>query len=108
MVFIINKPKAPNGAPPWDGLPVLMMADQKGKNMVSIYSEVINLLKNEKTKISKKALEILDKEGIANITKKNNCFWFESYYMGNDCPNYIYDYLTRFIKRKLNLKYLYE
>ena len=87
---------------------MLMMADQKGKNMVSIYSEVINLLKNEKTKISKKALEILDKEGIANITKKNNCFWFESYYMGNDCPNYIYDYLTRFIKRKLNLKYLYE
>lgn len=30
---IISKaqPKRPIGRPPWDGLPVLMMADQKGK-----------------------------------------------------------------------------
>lgn len=30
-----NQPKAPDlELPPWDGLPVLMMADQKGKSMI--------------------------------------------------------------------------
>ena len=76
--------------------------------MSSIYYTVINLLDKEATKISKKALEVLAREGIANIVEKNNKFWFESYSIGNDCPNYIYEYLIKFIKRKLHLEYLYN
>lgn len=76
--------------------------------MVSICSEVMNLLEKETTKISSKAYEVLNREGIADIVKNDNRFWFESYTIGNDCPNYIYDYLGRFIERKLGLKYLYN
>ena len=76
--------------------------------MNSIYNRVMELLKSETTKISKKALYVLEGEGIANIVQKNGSFWFESYCMGNDCPNYIYDYLIKFIERNLSLKYLYN
>ena len=34
--IFISKPKRPKGRPPWDGLPVLTMADQKGKAMYII------------------------------------------------------------------------
>lgn len=77
--------------------------------MKSIYNEVMDMVANETTKISEKAFEVLNKEGIADITiNGNNVFWFESYSYGNDCPQNIYDYLKRFIKRKFNAKYLYE
>lgn len=76
--------------------------------MNSIYNKVMNLLKNEKTKISNKAYDVLNREGIADIVQKNNVFWFESYIIGNNCPDYIYEYLIRFIKRKLCLEYLYN
>lgn len=76
--------------------------------MKSIYRIVMELLKNETTKISQKAYEILNKAGIANIIEYNNVFWFESYSFGNECPNYIYDYLIKFIKRKMSLNYLYD
>ena len=76
--------------------------------MNSIYSKVMNLLENETTKISKKAYDVLNAEGIADIVKCNNKFWFESYCIGNDCPDYIYDYLIKFIKRKFCLEYLYN
>ena len=75
--------------------------------MKTIYDIVKNLLEKETTKISKKALDILDREEIANIVEYNNKFWFESYSFGNNCPNYIYKYLIKFIKRKLHLEYLY-
>ena len=74
--------------------------------MKSIYNEVMNLLENETTKISKKAFDVLNKEGIADIVEKDGVFWFESYSSGNDCPDYIYKYLIRFIKRKIKLEYL--
>ena len=77
--------------------------------MKSIYSEVMSMIENETTKISEKAFEVLNKEGIANIIiNENNVFWFESYSCGNNCPQNIYDYLKKFIKRKFNAKYLYE
>lgn len=77
-------------------------------NMENIYGDVMNLLKKETTKISKKAFDILNRELIAGIVKSDNTFWFESYTYGNDCPTYIYDYLVKFIKRKLHLNYLYD
>ena len=46
--------------------------------MKTIYDTVMNLLEKETTKISKKALDILDREEIANIVEYNNKFWFES------------------------------
>ena len=67
--------------------------------MKTIYNTVMNLLEKETTKISKKALDILDREEIANIVEYNNKFWFESYSFGNNCPNYIYKYLIN-IKNK--------
>lgn len=77
--------------------------------MKSIYSEVMSMIENETTKISKKAFNVLNREGIADIIiNENNMFWFESYSYGNDCSQVVYDYLKRFIKRKFNVKYLYE
>ena len=52
--------------------------------MKTIYDTVMNLLEKETTKISKKALDILDREEIANIVEYNNKFWFESYSFGNN------------------------
>lgn len=74
--------------------------------MKSIYNDVMEILKEEKSKIAKKALDVLNTEGIAGIVEYNGTFWFESYQYGNDCPNYIYKYLIKIIKRKLKLKYL--
>lgn len=76
--------------------------------MKSIYGKVFELLENKNTKIAKKAFDILNEEGIANIIEDNGVFWFETYSFGNSCPNYIYEYLIRFIKRKLTLRYLYD
>ena len=76
--------------------------------MTSIYEKVFYLLEKETTKISRKAFDILSQESIADIVESDKVFWFESYSYGNACPNYIYDYLVRFIKKKLGLKYLYE
>lgn len=76
--------------------------------MNSIYYKVMCLVENETTKISQKAYDVLDAEGIADIIEKDGVFWFESYIQGNNCPDYIYDYLIKFVKRKLKLKYLYD
>lgn len=65
-------------------------------------------LQDEKTKIAKKALDVLDRNGIAGIQNNGDVFWFESYSRGNDCPKYIYDYLKKYIRRKYRLKYLYD
>lgn len=76
---------------------------------MNLYPDVMALLRKEKTKISKKAYEVLNREGIAGIVSSEyGNFWFESYTYGNDCPQYVYDYLIKFIKRKLKLKYLYD
>lgn len=76
--------------------------------MKSIYSDVMEGLKNEKTKIAQKAINILEEERITGIVEKDGVFWFESHQYGNDCPQYIYEYLIKFIKRKFDLKYLGE
>ena len=76
--------------------------------MKNIYNDVMEMLKEEKSKISKKAFGILDEERIAGIIENDGIFWFEGYQYGNDCPKYIYEYLIKFIKRKFNLKYLGE
>lgn len=76
--------------------------------MKSIYQNVMDLLEKEKTKVSKKTLEVLNREGIAGIVSKNGMFWFESYSRGNNCPKYIYNYLIKFITRKMKLTYLHS
>ena len=76
--------------------------------MKSIYNDVFRLVETEKTNISKRAFEVLNAEGIADITENNGVFWFESYLMGNSCSQAVYDYLKRFIKRKMGFKYLYD
>ena len=45
---------------------------------------------------------------VANIIEKDGVFWFEYYSMGNSCSQAVYDYLKRFIKRKMGFKYLYD
>lgn len=74
----------------------------------SIICDVYDDLKSETTKISQKAFDVLNREDIANIIANGKYFWFEFYSMGNNCPQYIYDYLKRFIKRKYGYTYLYD
>ena len=76
--------------------------------MKSIYNDVFRLVETEKTNISKRAFEVLNAEGIADITENNGVFWFESYSIGNSCSKAVYDYLKQFIKQKMGLKYLYD
>ena len=76
--------------------------------MKSIYNDVMKALKEEETKIAQKAFNVLDDERIAGIVEKDGVFWFEAYQSGNDCPQYIYEYLIKFIKRKFGIKYLSE
>ena len=76
--------------------------------MKSIYNDVFRLVEAEKSAISKKAFNVLNAEGIADITENNGVFWFESYSSGNDCPGAVHNYLKQFIKRKMGLKYLYD
>ena len=76
--------------------------------MKSIYNDVFRLVEAEKSAISKKAFNVLNTEGIADITENNGVFWFESYSMGNSCSRAVYDYLKRFIKRKMGFEYLYD
>lgn len=76
--------------------------------MKSIYSELFCLLKNETTKISKRAYDVLNSEGIADILQNDGVFWFETYISGNICTDEIYSYLKKFIKRKMKLEYLYD
>ena len=76
--------------------------------MKSIYNDVFRLVESEKSSISKKAFDVLNAEGIADITENNSVFWFESYSMGNSCSRAVHNYLKQFIKRKMGLKYLYD
>lgn len=76
--------------------------------MKSIYDEVFAMLEKENTKIGQKAFDVLNRCGIAGIITNGRVFWFEEWSIGNDCPQVVYDYLKRFIKRKFDLKYLYE
>lgn len=76
--------------------------------MRSIESEIFGMLEKENTKIGRKAFDVLNRGGIAGIIQKEDIFWFESWQIGNDCPKAVYNYLKRFIKRKFNLKYLYD
>ena len=76
--------------------------------MRSIYNEVFRLVEAEKTNISKKAFDVLNAEGIADIVENNGVFWFESYQIGNRCSRDVYNYLMRFIKRKMGFIYLYD
>lgn len=74
----------------------------------SIYMKVYDMVSNEKTKIGARAFDVLDREGIADIICRDGVFWFEHYQIGNDCPNAVYDYLIRFIKRNFGVKYIGE
>lgn len=76
--------------------------------MNSIYINVYDMVANEKTKIGTKAFNILDREGIADIVSRDGVFWFEFYTVGNNCPNDVYDYLVKFIKRNFGIKYIGE
>lgn len=76
--------------------------------MKSIYNEVMKFVEAENTNIGKRAFEILNSEGIADIVEQNGTFWFESYVRGNDCPGAVHNYLKQFIKRKMGLTYLYD
>lgn len=73
-----------------------------------LLDEVFADLQKEKTKIAKKAFDILNHDGIAGIDTKGSIFWFEYWARCNDCPQYVYDYLKRFIRRKYGLTYLYD
>lgn len=80
------------------------------KDVISLVPELYEKLKKATTKSAQKAFNVLDREGIANIVidTKSNIFWFESYTMGNNCPNYIYEWLIKYIKREYGFKYLYD
>ena len=75
---------------------------------ISLLRQVYADLQDETTKISKKAFDVLDREGVADIITNGTVFYFEHYARGNDCPRYIYDYLKKFIQRKYKLIYLYD
>lgn len=76
--------------------------------MRSMIEQLYADLQDEKFKIAQKALDVLNREGIAGIVTDGTVFWFESYVRGNDCPKYIYDYLKKYIRRKYKLQYLYD
>lgn len=65
-------------------------------------------LSKENTKIAKKAISVLDREGIKNIMRIDDYFYYEFYAYGETCPEYIYNYLKKFIERKYKIKYLYD
>lgn len=72
----------------------------------SIEDKLYNDLQYESTRIGQKAFDVLDRQDIAGIITDGKYFWFESW--DNDCPQSVYDYLKRYIKRKYGLEYLYD
>lgn len=72
--------------------------------------EIHSKLENATTKIAKKVYNVLDKDGIAGIVadERNKVFWFEFYTTGNNCPQYVYDWLKKYIKREYGFDYLYD
>lgn len=76
--------------------------------MRSMIEQLYADLQDEKFKIARKAWDVLDREGIADIMTDGKVFWFESYVRGNGCPKYIHEYLKKYIRRKYKLQYLYD
>lgn len=74
----------------------------------NLIPRLYNDLQKEKTKIAVKAFDVLNGEGIAGIIEKDGVFWFEYYNRGNDCPDCVYFFLVRYIKKKYGLRYLFD
>ena len=81
------------------------MSDRK-----NIEYEIFEKLENATTKIAQKVFDILNREGIAGIIAdtRNNVFRFEQYSSGNNCPEYVYQWLKKYIKREYGYNYLYD
>lgn len=77
---------------------------------VSLANGIYEKLKRSTTKISQKVFNVLNREGIADIIADpiSKIFWFEEYTRGNNCPQYIYAWLKKFIKREYGYDYLYD
>lgn len=76
----------------------------------NIEYEIFEKLENATTKIAQKVFDVLNREGIAGIIAdtRNNVFWFEYYSSGNNCPEYVYQWLKKYIKREYGYNYLYD
>ena len=67
--------------------------------MKVINKEVIEVLKNEKTKIASKVLNCLDKDRVYIVKDE------EYYYLEGRAPNYVYNYINKLLtKFKSNKK----
>lgn len=77
---------------------------------IYLEGEIYKKLENVTTKIAQKVFNVLDRGDIYGIVAdtKRNIFWFESFTYGNDCPNYAYDWLKKYIKREYGYDYLYD
>lgn len=75
--------------------------------MKSIYKEVYEHYEKQNTKIGKQVFDVLDSEGIAGIILDNNVFWFESYTLGNICPQIVHDHIKKHLEKQ-GYTYLYD
>ena len=75
--------------------------------MKSIYGELFNHYKNQKTKIGQKVFDVLNREGIKNVIVDGNIFWFEFYTYGNNCPEYVYNHIKKHLEKQ-GYTYLFD
>lgn len=73
----MHKPKRSSERPPRDGLPVLMMADQKGKVKDMLRTEIKAYTENEMRCTERKLKE-------TGYTKANDCMWAKIYKKNNN------------------------
>jgi hypothetical protein len=76
-------------------------------SMKSIYKELYEYYKEQKSKIAQKVFDVLNREGIAGIILDKNVFWFESYNRGNSCPLIVYEHIKQHLKKQGYI-YLYD
>jgi len=61
----------------------------------------------EKSKIASKVYSWLDHDNLGNIITDGKVFWIELTYSGASCPQYVRDYLKRYMLKN-GYTYLYN
>lgn len=72
-----------------------------------ITKDVVKLLRQENTKISKRALDVFNRD-VCWVIRSDNHWWFQKISRYGTIPNYMRDYLIKYLKRKMGLIYDWE